>query len=139
MRMRAAGSIAAALVGALALAATPATADLIELIPNGRTDAGWSTLTETGARRITFVPADPKVTPVLGFPIDPHGIAFWVFEQIGPDVQRLSTPLAPLPPDVPPGSALSALFSFGVAVDNYAHILQGLAVVLLQESPASAA
>jgi hypothetical protein len=137
--MRAARSMAAALVGAVAVAATPAAADLIELIPNGRTDAGWATSTETGAGFITFVPAGTSVTPVLRFPIVPHGNPFWIFEQIGPDVQRLSTPLAPLPPGVPPGSVLPALFSFDVAVDNYAHILQGLAVVLIQESPAAAA
>ncbi len=137
--MRAARSIAAALFGALALAAIPAAAAPFELIPNGGTDAGWTTSTETGAGFITFVPAGTSVTPVLGFPIVPYGSAFWVFEQIGPDVQRLSTPLAPLPSDVAPGSLLPALFSFDVAVDNYADILQGLSVVLIQESPAVAA
>jgi hypothetical protein len=133
--MRASRSIAAALFGALALAAIPAAAAPFELIPNGGTDAGWTTSTETGAGFITFVPAGTSVTSVLGFPIVPHGIPFWVFEQIGPDVQRLSTALAPLPPDVAAGSLLPALFSVDVSVDNYGDIPQGLTFALRSEGP----
>jgi hypothetical protein len=133
--MRASRSIAAALFGALALAAIPAAAAPFELIPNWRTDEGWDSSSETGAGSTTFVPAGTSVTPVLRIPIDPHDTPFWVFEQIGPDVQRLSTRLAPLPPDVAPGTSLQALFSFDVAVDNYAHILQGFNIGLISESP----
>ena len=133
--MRAARSITAALFGALALAAIPAAADMLELIPNGRTNAGYITSTETGAGSITFVPPGTSVTPVLRFPIVPDGISSWVFEQIGPDVQRLSTPLAPLPPDVAPGSSLPAVFSVDVSVDNYGDIPQGLTFALRSEGP----